>query len=85
MEGRTETKLGILSFLQSLHTQKKKKKEVNLASWSDTIEVGTPCNQTISRTYNWAHRSTRNVLLIGMSELFLQVYQQWHNVLVLFK
>ena len=31
--------------------------DVNLGSRSETIDIGTPCNLTISSTYNWANLS----------------------------
>jgi hypothetical protein len=39
--------------------------EVNRGSRSDTMEIGTPCNLTISRTYNSASLSIESVTLIG--------------------
>ena len=39
--------------------------DVNLGSQSETIDIGTPCNLTISSTYNSANLSNRSSLLTG--------------------
>ena len=37
--------------------------DVNLGSQSETIDIGKPCNLTISSTYNWANLSNGSSLL----------------------
>ena len=39
--------------------------DVNLGSRSETIDIGTPCNLTISSTYNWANLSNGSSFLNG--------------------
>ena len=39
--------------------------DVNLGSRSEPIDIGRPCNLTISSTYNWANLSNGSSLLTG--------------------
>ena len=39
--------------------------DVNLGSLSETNDIGTLCNLTISSTYNWANLSNESSLLTG--------------------
>ena len=39
--------------------------DVNMGSRSEIIDIGTPCNLTISSTYNWANLFNESSLLTG--------------------
>ena len=57
--------------------------DVNLGSRFEIIDIGTPCNLTISSTYNWANLSNESSLLTGRKCADFVVYPLspiWHHV-----
>lgn len=51
--------------------------EVNLGSWSDTIDIGTPCNVITSLTFNFTNLFTRFVIFIGKNKV---TFVKWYII-----